>query len=372
MFHGVLNCTRVGIDVGFYIFFIRTRPWNFLDILKVPVFYRYLQVQIPKKATFRIQIKRFFHICFHKGIIPLPFHHKINYLFHSLLFTYQSNAGYVERSFFMRKCKVIAVTNQKGGVGKTTTTANVAIGLERYGYKVLIVDFDPQGDLTTSLGWKSNDALDCSVSNLLDAYINDKEINFSSLILKHKEDVDVIPANIELADMDIRLVSVINREQTLSSCIEPLRDDYDFILIDCPPSLGMLTINALSAADEVLIPVQAQFLPAKGMTQLLQTVSKVQRKINTNLKVAGIVMTLVDMNTTVAKSTIETIHESFGKNIRVFDTIIPKATKASEATIAGVSIYAYAKDSKVAKAYDNLTMEIISEQKVKHKDRDCR
>ena len=338
----------------------------------MPVFYRYLQVQIPKKATFRIQIKRFFHICFHKGIIPLPLHHKINYLFHSLLFTYQSNAGYVERSFFMRKCKVIAVTNQKGGVGKTTTTANVAIGLEQYGYKVLIVDFDPQGDLTTSLGWKSNDALDCSVSNLLDAYINDKEINFSSLILKHKEDVDVIPANIELADMDIRLVSVINREQTLSSCIEPLRDDYDFILIDCPPSLGMLTINALSAADEVLIPVQAQFLPAKGMTQLLQTVSKVQRKINTNLKVAGIVMTLVDMNTTVAKSTIETIHESFGKNIRVFDTIIPKATKASEATIAGVSIYAYAKDSKVAKAYDNLTMEIISEQKVKHKDRDCR
>ena len=119
----------------------------------------------------------------------------------------------------MRKCKVIAVTNQKGGVGKTTTTANVAIGLERYGYKVLIVDFDPQGDLTTSLGWKSNDALDCSVSNLLDAYINDKEINFSSLILKHKEDVDVIPANIELADMDIRLVSVINREQTFTSCI---------------------------------------------------------------------------------------------------------------------------------------------------------
>ena len=120
----------------------------------------------------------------------------------------------------MHKCKVIAVTNQKGGVGKTTTTTNVAIGLERYAYKVLIVDFDPQGELTTSLGWKSNDALDCSVSNLLDAYINDKEIDYSSLILKHKEDVDVIPASIELVDMDIRLVSVINREQTLSSCIE--------------------------------------------------------------------------------------------------------------------------------------------------------
>lgn len=268
----------------------------------------------------------------------------------------------------MPKCKVIAVTNQKGGVGKTTTTENVAIGLARNGCNVLIVDFDPQGDLTSCLGWKNNDSLEHSVSSMLDDYINDNDINYESLILHHEEHVDLIPANIELADFEMRLVSVINREQTLSNCIEPLRNQYDYIFIDCPPSLGMLTVNALSAADEVLIPVQTQYLPAKGMTKLLQTVGKVQRKINSNLKITGIVMTLADLNTNLTKSTIETIRESFGKNIRVFETIIPKATKASEASISGKSIYAYAKDSKVALAYENLTKELINNQKVKHKE----
>lgn len=268
----------------------------------------------------------------------------------------------------MPKCKVIAVTNQKGGVGKTTTTENVAIGLARNGCNALIVDFDPQGDLTSCLGWKNNDSLEHSVSSMLDDYINDNDINYESLILHHEEHVDLIPANIELADFEMRLVSVINREQTLSNCIEPLRNQYDYIFIDSPPSLGMLTVNALSAADEVLIPVQTQYLPAKGMTKLLQTVGKVQRKINSNLKITGIVMTLADLNTNLTKSTIETIRESFGKNIRVFDTIIPKATKASEASISGKSIYAYAKDSKVALAYSNLTKELINNQKVKHKE----
>ena len=141
----------------------------------------------------------------------------------------------------MPKCKVIAVTNQKGGVGKTTTTENVAIGLARNGCNVLIVDFDPQGDLTSCLGWKNNDSLEHSVSSMLDDYINDNDINYESLILHHEEHVDLIPANIELADFEMRLVSVINREQTLSNCIEPLRNQYDYIFIDCPPSLGMLT-----------------------------------------------------------------------------------------------------------------------------------
>ena len=236
----------------------------------------------------------------------------------------------------MERCKVIAVANRKGGVGKTTTALNVAIGKVRNGYDVLIVDFDPQGDLTSSLGWKINDALENSVSSMLDDYINDEPINYDSLILNHPEAVDVIPTNIELADFEMRLVSVINREQTLSNCIEPLRSKYDYIFIDCPPSLGMLTVNALAAADEVLIPVQTQYLPAKGMTKLLQTVNKVQRKIN------GIVMTLADSNTNITKSTIETIRDSFSKNIKVFNTIIPKATKASEASTTGKSIYEYA------------------------------
>ena len=285
-----------------------------------------------------------------------------------LLLHSQVNLAYEKGVFIMHKCKVIAVTNQKGGVGKTTTTENVAIGLARNGCNVLIVDFDPQGDLTSCLGWKNNDSLEHSVSSMLDDYINDNDINYESLILHHEEHVDLIPANIELADFEMRLVSVINREQTLSNCIEPLRNQYDYIFIDCPPSLGMLTVNALSAADEVLIPVQTQYLPAKGMTKLLQTVGKVQRKINSNLKITGIVMTLADLNTNLTKSTIETIRESFGKNIRVFDTIIPKATKASEASISGKSIYMYAKDSKVALAYENLTKELINNQKVKHKE----
>ena len=285
-----------------------------------------------------------------------------------LLLHSQEILVYEKGVFIMRNCKVIAVTNQKGGVGKTTTTENVAIGLARNGCNVLIVDFDPQGDLTSCLGWKNNDSLEHSVSSMLDDYINDNDINYESLILHHEEHVDLIPANIELADFEMRLVSVINREQTLSNCIEPLRNQYDYIFIDCPPSLGMLTVNALSAADEVLIPVQTQYLPAKGMTKLLQTVGKVQRKINSNLKITGIVMTLADLNTNLTKSTIETIRESFGKNIRVFDTIIPKATKASEASISGKSIYAYAKDSKVALAYENLTKELVNNQKVKHKE----
>lgn len=285
-----------------------------------------------------------------------------------LLLHSQEILVYEKGVFIMPKCKVIAVTNQKGGVGKTTTTENVAIGLARNGCNVLIVDFDPQGDLTSCLGWKNNDSLEHSVSSMLDDYINDNDINYESLILHHEEHVDLIPANIELADFEMRLVSVINREQTLSNCIEPLRNQYDYIFIDCPPSLGMLTVNALSAADEVLIPVQTQYLPAKGMTKLLQTVGKVQHKINSNLKITGIVMTLADLNTNLTKSTIETIRESFGKNIRVFDTIIPKATKASEASISGKSIYAYAKDSKVALAYANLTKELINNQKVKHKE----
>lgn len=285
-----------------------------------------------------------------------------------LLLHSQEILVYEKGVFIMPKCKVIAVTNQKGGVGKTTTTENVAIGLARNGCNVLIVDFDPQGDLTSCLGWKNNDSLEHSVSSMLDDYINDNDINYESLILHHEEHVDLIPANIELADFEMRLVSVINREQTLSNCIEPLRNQYDYIFIDCPPSLGMLTVNALSAADEVLIPVQTQYLPAKGMTKLLQTVGKVQRKINSNLKITGIVMTLADLNTNLTKSTIETIRESFGKNIRVFDTIIPKATKASEASISGKNIYAYAKDSKVALAYANLTKELINNQKVKHKE----
>ena len=258
--------------------------------------------------------------------------------------------------------KIISVANQKGGVGKTTTTVNLCTILAKKGKKVLLIDADPQGNATSGLG------VEKEVENsTYDILVNDTEIKdaIQDTIIKN---LKVCPANMNLAGAEVELVSMMSREQRLKEKLDVIKDEFDYILIDCPPSLGMLTVNALSAADEVLIPVQTQYLPAKGMTKLLQTVGKVQRKINSNLKITGIVMTLADLNTNLTKSTIETIRESFGKNIRVFDTIIPKATKASEASISGKSIYAYAKDSKVALAYSNLTKELINNQKVKHKE----
>ena len=223
----------------------------------------------------------------------------------------------------MSKCKVIAVANQKGGVGKTTTTFNLGVGLARKGKRVLLVDCDPQGDLTICCGYQDNDEIETTVSTIMQKVIEDEELVPGEGIIHQPEGVDLLPANIELSSMDLQLVSTINRERILSMYLNSVKKQYDYILLDCMPSLGMITVNAFTAADSVIIPVQAHYLPLKGMTQLTKTIGKVQKQINPKLRIDGIVLTLVAENTNLAKTTEQTIRDYYGSKIKVFDTHIP-------------------------------------------------
>lgn len=260
--------------------------------------------------------------------------------------------------------KIIAVTNQKGGVGKTTTTLSLGVGLVRHGYKVLLVDADPQGDLTTSLGWYNPDELNYTLSNLItDTLFRDSSANVRNAILKHDEGVNIIPANIELSSIEAQLVTAMSRETALKNILNEVKDDYDYILIDCMPSLGMITINALTAADSVIIPVQAQYLPAKGMTQLLDTISRVKKHLNPNLEIEGVLLTLSDRRTNLSKETSMIIRKNFGDYVRVFDTEIPVATKAAESSAKGISIFSYDEGNRVATAYANIVKEVTESGK---------
>jgi len=237
---------------------------------------------------------------------------------------------------------------------------SMGIALTENGKKVLLVDFDPQGDATYSLGWKNYDKLEDTIASLMKKIIKDEIFKDGEAILTHKEGVELVPANESLADMEVALVNVMSRELVLRDYLDEVKDDYDYVLIDCPPSLGMLTVNALAAADSVLIPVQANPLPAKDMTQLLKTINKVKRGINPRLKINGIVITLVDARTNLAKDVTMQLKENYGSAIKIYESQIPLAVKAAEVTAKGKSIFAYDENGTVAKAYKALAKEVIS------------
>ncbi len=265
------------------------------------------------------------------------------------------------------RATTIAIVNQKGGTGKTTSTENIGVALAMEGKKVLLIDTDPQASLTVCMGSSQPDELPVSLATVLAKTLEDKEIAEGEGILHHSEGVDLMPANIELAGLEVGLVNAMSRESVLKEYLTNVENKYDYILLDCMPSLGMLTINALAAADEVLIPVQAQYLPAKGLEQLLGTINKVKKQINPKLHIEGILLTMVESRANFSKDISRLIRDTYGSNIRVFEAEIPKATKAAETSAMGFSIFKHDPNGKVADAYRKVTKEVIADAEARRK-----
>ena len=254
--------------------------------------------------------------------------------------------------------KTIAIVNQKGGVGKTVTAVNLAIGLANEGKRVIAIDLDAQGSLTVSLGYNEQDKMDTTVSTVLEIIIEDKPIAPSEGILHHEEGIDLLPANIELSGLEVTLVNTMSRECVLREYLKTISNSYDMAVIDCSPSLGMLTINALTAADELIIPVQAQYLSIKGMEQLFRTIGRVRKQLNPILKIGGVLITMADMRTNYTKDIISLLHDSYGGKVKIFDSVIPLSVRAAEMSAEGKSIYLHDPNGKVSIAYQGFIKEV--------------
>ena len=251
--------------------------------------------------------------------------------------------------------KVIAIANQKGGVGKTTTAVNLAACLAQKGRKVLMLDEDPQGNATSGLGFDKRDIKKC----VYDTLINDVPMK-DVLLHSDYENLDVIPATIQLAGAEIELVSLMNREGRLKNTLERVKHDYDYVLIDCPPSLGLLTINALTAANSVLVPIQCEFYALEGVSQLMNTIKLVQRNLNPALKLEGVLMTMFDQRTNLSSDVVSEVRKYF--NTKMYNTIIPRNVRLSEAPSHGQPVIVYDPKSKGAQVYSELAQEVLGDE----------